>query len=99
MICKNCVLTTAIPSVRIEPDGICNYCHNFKSKEYLDQQRIKLRQKFEDLISSHMAAKNANTTTQNPKPSTLGTYDVLVAYSGGKDSTFILDLLKMEGIL
>jgi tRNA(Ile)-lysidine synthase TilS/MesJ len=94
MICKNCVLTTAIPSVRIAPDGICNYCHNFKSKESLDQQRVKLRQKFEALISTHKAAKDASTSSLNHKPSTLSTYDVLVAYSGGKDSTFTLDLLK-----
>ena len=93
-ICKTCVLPSTFPGVKFNADGICNYCQNFKGIEAIERQREHYRQKFEALISNHMAAKNANTSTQNPKPSTLGTYDVLVAYSGGKDSTFTLDLLK-----
>lgn len=96
MICKNCVLTTAIPSVRIAPDGICNYCHNFKSKEYLDQQRAKLRQKFEALINDHRSSLSTDDSSLSTQNSSFRNYDVLVAYSGGKDSTFTLDLLKNQ---
>ena len=95
-ICKTCVLTSTFPGIKFNADGICNYCQNFKGIEAIERQREHYRQKFEALISNHMAAKSANTSTLNPKPSTLGTYDVLVAYSGGKDSTFTLDLLKNQ---
>ena len=96
MICKNCVLTTAIPSVRIAPDGICNYCQKFKGKKYLDQQRVKLRQKFEFLIKGKKSSVSPANSSGSTRISSLRNYDVIVAYSGGKDSTFILDLLKSQ---
>ena len=96
MICKNCVLTTTIPSVRIESDGICNYCHNFKGKEYLGQQRAKIRQKFNALINGQKESLSTKDSAFRIRNLPLRNYDVLVAYSGGKDSTFTLDLLKNQ---
>ena len=114
-ICKTCVLPSTFPGIKFNSDGICNHCQKFKGKDYLDQQRAKLRTKFDSLITAHKAVQAATSTidakrstpASAPSPlsvdSTLdaarytlsaGTYDVLMAYSGGKDSTYTLDLLK-----
>jgi tRNA(Ile)-lysidine synthase TilS/MesJ len=79
-ICKTCILPETFPGIRFNDDGVCHHCQNFKGKAALDKQRKRYLQKFEMLL----------TTEHAPR----GSYDVLVAYSGGKDSTFTLDILK-----
>jgi tRNA(Ile)-lysidine synthase TilS/MesJ len=71
-----------VPSARIDASGLCIYCRNFIGNEELEQQRQKYRQKFELLLDGLKSSAR--------------TYDVLLAYSGGKDSTFTLDLLKNQ---
>jgi tRNA(Ile)-lysidine synthase TilS/MesJ len=68
-----------VPSSRIDDSGLCIYCRNFKGKEDLERKRRDYKERFDRLLEEH---RNS------------GVYDVLVAYSGGKDSTFTLDLLK-----
>lgn len=82
-ICTQCVLPETLPSVKLDDRGICNYCRNFKGIEHLNKQRDDYKQKFESLLSSN--------ASRNP-----GSYDIIVAYSGGKDSSFILDVLKNQ---
>lgn len=82
MNCRNCTLPSTFPSARIDETGLCIFCRNFKAKGNLDLQRKKYEYRFQQLIETH---KSANTNCP---------YDILVAYSGGKDSSFILDLLK-----
>jgi tRNA(Ile)-lysidine synthase TilS/MesJ len=80
-ICKKCVLPSTLPSARIDESGVCTYCLQFKGTEELEEKRKKYQLRFQKLLEEN---KNSNT------------YDVIVAYSGGKDSTFTLDLFKKE---
>lgn len=82
-VCTQCVLPETFPSMKLDDRGICNYCRNFKGVEYLNRQRDDYKKKFESLLSSR-ASRN------------LGSYDIIVAYSGGKDSSFTLDVLKNQ---
>lgn len=82
-MCKKCVLTTNYPGMDIGDDGVCNYCA--KEDQKLDR-RNKINsisedneKKFAELI------KNQQHT---------GDYDCILAFSGGKDSTYTLFLLK-----
>lgn len=77
--CKNCVLPETFPGIRFNSDGICNFCLNFKGEANLREKRLRYRKKFEKLIKKYKGR---------------GTYDVLMSYSGGKDSTYVLSILR-----
>ena len=82
VLCRNCTLPSTVPSAKIDESGLCIYCRQFKGKEDLERKRENYEQRFAQLIEEH---KNSGIRSS---------YDILAAYSGGKDSTFTLDLLK-----
>ena len=77
--CTKCVLNERFIGIRFDDEGICNFCRSAKSLEQQRSIRSKYEAKFQKLIELN---KNK------------GSYDCLVAYSGGKDSTYTLHLLK-----
>ena len=90
--CTKCILPDTFPSIKFDADGVCNYCRNFKGHEREDELKSEYRNKFETLI-----AQSAFTgSTEPPTPATLSPppYHVLMAYSGGKDSSYTLDIFK-----
>ena len=78
-ICSNCVLPETFPGISFDSRGVCNFCQEFKGKEHLEKEKEKYLQKFQELLGRF---KNSSS------------YDALMAYSGGKDSTYTLSLLK-----
>ena len=78
-ICKTCVLPDTFPTIHFDDRGVCNYCRSFRGKEHQEELKKRYRQKMEKLLSSQRGR---------------GDYDILMAYSGGKDSTYTLDLFK-----
>lgn len=79
--CAKCLLPENFPGIHFDGNQVCNFCRDFRGMESLEKQRIQYRQRFEDLVRVHRRAHG---------------YDVLMCYSGGKDSTYTLDLLKRE---
>jgi len=83
IICSNCILPETFPGINFDENGVCSYCQKFEGKEIkLTQNKQKYEKKFLDLLS-----KLKNKTSQS-------SYDVLMAYSGGKDSTYTMYLLS-----
>ena len=80
-ICMKCVLAESFPGIRFNEDGICSYCSRFKGTDSLKKQKKKFRQKFNKILNETAGRSS---------------YDALMAYSGGKDSTYILKLLKED---
>lgn len=78
-ICKRCVLDTNFPGIRFDEEGICNYCRTSKTVEEQRALREEYEKRFIELITEYRG-KNS--------------YDCIMAYSGGKDSTYTLHLLK-----
>jgi tRNA(Ile)-lysidine synthase TilS/MesJ len=78
-ICLQCVLPETFPGVSFDERGICNYCRSDRSREELREKKREYQKKFESLLS-----------TRRGKFS----YDGMMSYSGGKDSTFTMQLLK-----
>lgn len=76
-ICKRCILTDGFPGVSFDEHGVCNYCRAYKPETVNAEAKRKYEDKFLALVEEH----------RNPSG-----YDVLMAYSGGKDSTYTLDL-------
>ncbi len=80
-ICATCVLPESFPGVVLNDNGICNFCLALKQRNDLEKRKEKFREKFEKLLREHRG-KSA--------------YDALLSYSGGKDSTYTLSLLKKD---
>ena len=79
--CKKCVLNERFPGIRFNTDGICNFCLAARDAKQLHAMKDKCEKKFRQLIQECQSD---------------GSYDCLVAYSGGKDSTYTLHLLKKK---
>jgi tRNA(Ile)-lysidine synthase TilS/MesJ len=81
-LCRSCVLPDTFPGARLDSEGVCHYCRQYeKEREGHRENRREYLQKFMALA-------------ERIKKSSRSGYDVLVAYSGGKDSTYTLRLLK-----
>jgi hypothetical protein len=79
--CSRCVLPETFPGIEFDSEGVCNYCRRSKSPERLTETMRKYREKFEKLLSEKR---------------TRGGYDAIMAYSGGKDSTYTMYVLSRE---
>ncbi|MCR4441814.1 MAG: 7-cyano-7-deazaguanine synthase [Peptococcaceae bacterium] len=77
-VCSRCVLPEAFPGITFSEDGVCNYCRSPASEENGAFGR-EYENQFLQIIDS-IKSKNR--------------YDCLLAFSGGKDSTYTLYLLK-----
>lgn len=78
-VCKKCILPETFPGVRFNDEGVCNFCLEFKGIEHLKEKKKEYRERFNQLVEE-LRGKTA--------------YDALVCYSGGKDSTYTLHVLK-----
>jgi len=79
--CKVCVLPDTFPGIRFNEEGVCNFCSSYTGVETQEKKKQKYRKKFEDLIEKTKGKSG---------------YDALMSYSGGKDSTYVLTLLREE---
>ena len=80
-ICQKCILPETFPGIKFDGQGICNYCAKEKATlAKAPEKKLVYRNNFDQLIKD----------TKGRAPS----YDAIMAYSGGKDSTYTLKLLK-----
>lgn len=80
-MCRICALGEGFPRITLDENGVCNLCAAYKGRGADRRLKIRYRRSFERLIKK--AAGHA-------------AYDALVCYSGGKDSTYTLDMLKRK---
>jgi tRNA(Ile)-lysidine synthase TilS/MesJ len=81
MICRRCVLPDNFPGIDFDADGLCSLCRAEPPVAEANQRRAALRSKLEDLYRTVRGG---------------GDYDCLVAYSGGKDSSYTLYALTRQ---
>jgi len=80
-LCTRCILPETFPNIKFDADGVCHHCHQEESALAKSiAKKAEYRQKLDDLISA----------TRDKTPA----YDAIMAYSGGKDSSYTLKLLK-----
>jgi hypothetical protein len=77
-VCNRCVLPEGFPGLRFNATGECELCQASPPPGELDQSRERLRDEMEAALD---AARGQ------------ATYDCIVAFSGGKDSSYTLKLL------
>ncbi len=75
--CTRCVLPSTFPGISFDAKGVCNHCSTYRGDKATDVLKQKYEDKFLGLLETHRRDS---------------TYDVLMAYSGGKDSTYTLDV-------
>ncbi len=78
--CKKCILPETFPFIEFNNEGVCNYCLNYKKKFTADEAELK--EKENQLIDFVDEYRRKNS------------YDVIVPFSGGRDSSFGLDYIK-----
>lgn len=79
--CKACALSDNIGSVRINEQGLCNYCvHTMMENDMFAEKQHAAEMQLTETFAKY-----------GDKP-----YQVLLAYSGGKDSTFTLYQLRKK---
>lgn len=79
--CTCCILPETFPFIYFDEQGVCNYCKNYQPK-YQGLDPIAAKHEFLQIIDKY---RNNN---QAP--------DVLVPFSGGRDSCYGLHLIKQE---
>lgn len=79
--CTRCVLPETFPFIQFDADGVCNYCHSYKPR-YGNLEPVSSKRNFIDSLKGYRRGGK--------------TPDVLVAFSGGRDSSYGLHLIKKE---
>lgn len=82
IMCKNCLMHSGIPNITINEEGICSDCVDYEQeKQEISREELKKYEKqMEELVKSVKKRNNS--------------YDALVLFSGGKDSTKLLEIAK-----
>jgi tRNA(Ile)-lysidine synthase TilS/MesJ len=80
-LCKVCLLPQGFPHISFDKEGVCDLCRAYKGKAEALVLRAEYKKRFERLVRD-VAGK--------------GAYDILMCYSGGKDSTYTLDILRRK---
>jgi hypothetical protein len=87
-ICTQCILPETFPGLTLGPDGSCSQCRkSLDRQERLPEEKRAYEQKFLELLE--------RLATGSPQPAGRA-YDVVMAYSGGKDSTYTMTLLRRK---
>ncbi|OPY80552.1 MAG: hypothetical protein A4E65_01427 [Syntrophorhabdus sp. PtaU1.Bin153] len=80
-LCSRCILPETFPNIKFDAEGVCNHCRQEESAlAKAPAKKADYRRKLDDLIAS----------IKGKAPS----YDAIMAYSGGKDSSYTLKLLR-----
>lgn len=77
--CTNCLISEHFPGVKLDVKGVCNFCNSFNKNINDEDLTLTNKEKIESVINESKGKSS---------------YDAIVAYSGGKDSSYILYLLK-----
>ncbi len=78
--CRNCVLPLDFPHVTFDATGLCSLCRDYeKTVKDREARKREFAERFKSLVKEKAGR---------------GPYDVLMCYSGGKDSSYALTLFK-----
>ncbi len=80
-ICKRCILNEKFPGISFDEHGICSFCQKATEHEERIANQERYSKKFKRLLDERKGK---------------GAYDLIMAYSGGKDSSYTLEILRRD---
>ena len=84
--CVRCVMDESAPNIVVDAHGVCNFCRDFEAK-LSELQRLQGQpQALARLVETVQAAGRGKA------------YDCVVGLSGGVDSSYVLHLVKEQGL-
>ncbi|MHA1293314.1 MAG: hypothetical protein ACTSQJ_11685, partial [Promethearchaeota archaeon] len=91
LICQNCILPDGFLGIRINSKGFCNFCENPKYKT-INWSKVQIDNKLRErcLKDWNITVKYMQKNYGKQK------YDCVIGYSGGKDSTALVDTFITE---
>ena len=81
--CSKCLLPETFPFIQFDAQGICNYCHNYKKRYPSKEYETQQLEKFKQIVGTYQKKGQ-------------GDIDVVVAFSGGRDSSYGLHYITKE---
>ena len=81
-ICRQCILPGTFLGIKFNDNGICKYCQKESSAKQI--KAVEKKSRYKDKLDSLIK----DVKDQAP------VYDIIMAYSGGKDSSYTLKLLR-----
>jgi tRNA(Ile)-lysidine synthase TilS/MesJ len=78
LLCTRCVLPQSFPGIRFDANGVCNLCAESAQLEPIESRRRRLTAEIDRVVEESRGSAE---------------YDCVVAFSGGKDSSFTLKYL------
>jgi N-acetyl sugar amidotransferase len=87
-MCSRCILDTGIASVKLDENGVCNYCHKYDemAARTIGRDREKRYKEFAAIV------KRMKEDGRNKK------YDCILGLSGGMDSSYLALITKEYGL-
>lgn len=79
-VCTRCVLPETYPGITFDEEGVCNHCRKAESFASTAEQRVEYQEKLAALLGQYEDRE----------------HQMLMAYSGGKDSTYTMALMKKK---
>lgn len=80
--CSRCVLPETFPFIDFDQEGVCNYCRSYIRKVNLGVSKSnEKRTRLENIVERYRKKND---------------YDVIVPFSGGRDSSYGLHFIKKE---
>ncbi len=89
--CRNCIIPDGFLGLKLDEEGLCDYCRN-PSHKNANWSKVKID--IEKKKQMHNDWKQVIKKLQKTKRNRM--YDCVLGYSGGKDSTALLDYLINE---
>lgn len=83
--CVSCILPDSFPGITFDNDGKCRYCIEAGHINEYNELKNSYKRKFLEILEKNRSCHHNKRG-----------YDVLLAYSGGKDSTYTLKILKED---
>ncbi|HWR97492.1 MAG TPA: hypothetical protein VN317_03650 [Candidatus Methanoperedens sp.] len=86
-LCTNCILPETFPGITFDDAGVCSHCRQYDGTAGRHREdKARYAEKFAKLLAEVCAPALADARA----------HDVLMAYSGGKDSTYTMLLLRRK---
>ena len=82
-ICARCILPKTYPGIRFDDQGICNHC---RQEELMIAKSVEKKREYREKLNELVGVVKGKAPN----------YDAIMAYSGGKDSSYTLKILKEE---